>query len=102
DDWAKRLARAPGEKQFIPYPASWLNKGGYLDKSDGAGTPKSSGPAPTKATADFGDADWLDCLSFWRRNHKWSELWGPAPGKPGCVVPSHLLLTPVSTSQGAA
>jgi hypothetical protein len=90
DNWSNRLARNPGEKQFIPYPASWLNKGGYLDRSDSPGAPRTSVPAPAKATADFGEADWLDCLAFHKRNNEWSELWGPQPGKAGCLVPAHL------------
>jgi hypothetical protein len=90
DDWSNRLARNASEKQFIPYPATWLNKGGYLDKPDNPGAPKASAPAPAKATADFGEADWLDCLSFHKRNNEWSELWGPRPGKAGCLMPPHL------------
>src|SRR6266550_8108730 len=56
-EWAKRLGRAPGEKQFIPYPASWLNKGAYDDVSDDA--PKPSGPAPIKSRVEFSESDWL-------------------------------------------
>jgi hypothetical protein len=98
-EWAKRLGRAPGEKQFIPYPASWLNKGAYDDVSGDA--PKPSGPAPIKPVAEFDEADWLNCLSFKKRHGQWSSEWGPSPGEPGCLVPSHLIVTAVA-SKGKA
>lgn len=100
-EWAGRLARVPDDKQYIPLASSWLNKGGYQD----AGAPNSSKPstpAPVKAAFDFSEADWRDCLSFRDRHNKWSAEWGPPPGAAGCLVPSHLIVTPVSTSQGAA
>jgi hypothetical protein len=96
DDWARRLVRAPNEKQYIPYPASWLNKGGYLDRADSAGAPKAATPLPAKATAEFCEVDWLSCLSFQKRHDKWSGEWGPPPGAPGCLVPTNLLITPVT------
>jgi hypothetical protein len=99
-EWTKRLAVTPGEKQYIPYPASWLNKGGHEDTR--GDTRKLSGPAPIKSVAEFGEADWLDCLSFQKRRGEWSAEWGPSPGAPGCLVPPHLLLTPVSIAKGAA
>ena len=100
--WQARIASEPGAKQFIPYPASWLNSGEFNDEPETvAATAKPSTPAPEKPTGQFGDADWLDCLSFQKR-HGWSSEWGPPPGAPGCLVPPHLIVTPVSSSKGAA
>lgn len=103
--WTRRLADKPGDKQFIPYPASWLNKGGYDDRPEdepgSPGRPLPIAPSPAKVVADFGDEDWRRNLDFYRRKQMWSAEWGPEPGKPNCLVPAHLLLSPV-TSVGAA
>jgi hypothetical protein len=87
------------ERQFIPYPASWLNAGGYDDEPEGDGE-----PAPVvRDPRSFTDAEWVKRLEHQRSGKEWLEnRWGPSPGEPGCLVPSHLIVTPVSTSKGAA
>lgn len=38
------------------------------------------------------DDQWRTRLGRWRSHGSWlAEMWGPAPGKPGCVVPKNLL-----------
>jgi hypothetical protein len=85
------------ERKFIPYPASWLNAGGYDDEPDGA-KPVSAPVARDPRT--FTDADWQKRLTYLQEADKWVPDWGPKPGEPGCLVPSHLLIAPVS--KGAA
>ena len=86
-------------RKFIPYPASWLNAGGYHDEPEGAG---ESAPAPINP-ASFDDDKWRRVLAYFQDADKWLEAWGPVPGAPGCLVPSHLIVTPVLTaSKGAA
>jgi hypothetical protein len=95
--WADKSTE---QRQFIPYPASWLNAGSYDDEPDGG-----AGAEPAKVVRDprsFTDADWQKRLTYLQDSETWLEAWGPPPGEPGCLVPAHLLLTPVSTSQGAA
>jgi len=86
------------ERQFIPYPASWLNAGGYDDEPEGGGE-----PAPVvRDPRSFGDADWQKRLKYFQDSETWMPSWGPRPGEPGCLVPSHLILSPVAASTGAA
>jgi hypothetical protein len=85
------------QRRFIPYPASWLNAGGYDDEPDGAD--------PVPAVRDprtFTDQDWQKRLRYFQETDVWMEAWGAEPGHPGCLVPAHLILNPVSTSSGAA
>jgi hypothetical protein len=84
-------------RKFIPYPASWLRAGGYDDEPEG-GEPA---PVPIDPRA-FTDTEWHKRLAHFRDNAQWLEIWGAKPGAPGCLVPAHLLLSPVSTSKGAA
>jgi hypothetical protein len=86
------------ERQFIPYPASWLNKGSYDDESEGGGE-----PAPVvRDPRSFTNADWQKRLTYFEDSQTWLAAWGPKPGEPGCLVPPHLILAPVSASTGAA
>ncbi len=88
------------ERQFIPYPASWLNAGGYDDEPDGGGE-----PAPVvRDPRSFTDAEWIRRLEHQRSGKEWqTNRWGPSPGAPGCLVPSHLILSTVSAqTTGAA
>jgi hypothetical protein len=92
--WA---AEPAARRKFIPYPASWLRDGGYDDEPEG-GEPAS---APIDPRA-FTDTEWQKRLTHFRDNAQWLEIWGAKPGNPGCLVPAHLLLSPVSASKGAA
>jgi hypothetical protein len=83
--------------KFIPYPASWLNAGGYQDEPDGG----DGEPAPVaRDPRSFTDADWQKRLTYLQESGTWLDAWGAEPGKPGCLVPAHLILTGVSA--GAA
>ena len=93
--WAAKVAGT--DKQYIKAPAVWLNKGGYLDEPD-CGT-----PAPVvRDPRSFTDADWQKRLTYLQDSETWLPAWGPKPGEPGCLVPSHLIVTPVSSVTGAA
>jgi hypothetical protein len=89
--WASRPV---ADRKYIPYPASWLNAGGYDDEPDAPAN--QAAMLPTASPADFSDAKWLANLKMSRdRDGEWSNLWGPRPGEPGCLVPSHLIVAPV-------
>jgi DNA-binding transcriptional regulator YhcF (GntR family) len=89
---------AKKEKQFIKAPSVWINKGSYLNAVEGGGEPV---PAPIDPRT-FTPEQWQRRLGPYNGNGAWSESWGPKPGEPGCLVPSHLILTPVSSVTGAA
>ena len=90
--------RPKQDRQFIPYPASWLNKGGFGDDPEAGGEPA---PAPIDPRS-FTDEKWKRVLEYFESAETWLNAWGPKPGAPGCLVPSHLIVTPVSSAQGAA
>jgi hypothetical protein len=94
--WA---SEPPERRKFIPYPASWLNAGGYQDEPDG--DVAGAGPVARDARS-FTDADWQKRLTYFHDSRTWLEAWGAKPGDPGCLVPPHLILCPVSASKGAA
>jgi hypothetical protein len=89
---------ASTEKRFIKAPSVWINKGSYLDEPDGNSEPA---PAPIDPLS-FDDDRWRRVLAYFRDTQTWLDAWGSKPGEPGCLVPSHLLLTPVSSAKGAA
>jgi hypothetical protein len=99
--FATNWDKEPKERRkFIPYPASWLNAGGYDDEPDGG---DGGEPAPVvRDPRSFTDADWQKRLTYLQDSETWLEAWGPKPGAPGCLVPPHLILNPVSDSKGAA
>jgi hypothetical protein len=94
----------PDRLQFVPYPATWLNKGEYLDQSSNG--QNSSGTQqgdikierPTRDPKTFTDAEWRERLADFRSaQQSWPDLyWGPAPGQPGCFVPARLLIDEAS------
>jgi hypothetical protein len=87
-EWSKRR---PEDRRFIPYPASWLNAGGYLDEPEIASEQAPTIAAPSKSASDFTEADWRKRIEYSAETGKWPETaWGPAPGKPGCLVPAAL------------
>jgi hypothetical protein len=81
------------QRQFIPHPETWLNDARYDDVPDVKSAPTASDPRT------FSDAKWQKILTYAQENG-WSPGFGPKPGEPGCFVPSHLLIAPVS--RGAA
>ena len=87
-------AQSAERRQFIPYPASWLGSGEYRDEIETAMTQASGSikiEAPTQRPEDFTKRDWASRLNLVAQGNAWPEYWGPAPGKPGCLVPSGLL-----------
>ncbi len=99
--FAASWANEPKERRkFIPYPASWLNAGGYHDEPDG-GDGGERAPV-VRDPRSFTDADWQKRLTYLQDSETWLERWGPKPGEPDCLVPSHLIVTPVSSLKGAA
>jgi hypothetical protein len=98
---ARWEARPKAERKFIPYPASWLNKGGYNDEPEGDGNVGGPTSVPIDPRS-FDEAGWQRRLKYFHDKKEWLEVWGPEPGKPGCLVPPHLLVIPVSTAKGAA
>ncbi|WP_141686702.1 hypothetical protein [Bradyrhizobium sp. LMTR 3] len=81
--WAQRPAR---DRQFIPYPASWLNKGGCED--DGSSGDGCAVPAPpTIDPRSFTPVQWRARLREADETGVWREVWGPEPGKPGMSSP---------------
>jgi hypothetical protein len=89
-EWSKR---APEDRRFIPYPASWLNAGGYLDEPEIASEQTPAIAAPSKSPNDFTEADWRKRLEYCAKGGKWPETeWGPMLGRPGCLVPAAIVL----------
>jgi hypothetical protein len=86
------------QRKYIPYPASWLNAGSYDDELEGDGRPS----APPIDPKTFTPTQWQARLKRVADGGEWLDIWGPAPGKPGCLVPSNLVLSPVARLGGAA
>lgn len=93
------------EKQFIPLPATWLNRAGWEDENAQPAQPEQrpwwQNPEKVRGlTAD----DWARgvdkyCQDFWD-----VQRMGPPPGDPACVVPEFcvrkLRLTELFDSRG--
>ena len=84
---AMRAEARPEDK--IPHFEFWLSKRIYETVS-----------APPAAAAKAVLVDWhktakreqwIKVLPHWRENYGWNPVWGPAPGKPGCMLPEDLL-----------
>jgi len=95
---AYRKTLPNAEARFIPYPASWLNSGEYADEIPQAVCAAASNgsaiklEAPTRKPETFTESDWLSRLAMLAQGNAWPEqFWGPAPGKPGCLVPAACL-----------
>jgi hypothetical protein len=86
-------SKPTAERNFIPYPASWLNDARYDDEPD------AKPPLTASDPRTFSDAKWQKILTYAQENG-WSSGFGPKPGEPGCLVPSRLLIAPAS--KGAA
>lgn len=79
------------EKQFIKAPATWLNKGGYLDERQPAA---SAAPIaePTRSPATFTEAEWAQRLRQFSQLGRWpADYWGPPPDADGCLAPPELV-----------
>ncbi len=86
------------EKRFIKAPSVWINKGSYLDEPEGG----ECAPAPIDPRT-FTETQWRNRLRSLADGVAWMDIWGPKPGEPNCLVPPHLILTPVvANSKGAA
>jgi hypothetical protein len=84
---AEVAAWPPERRQFIPYPATWLNAGSYAEEPETATTSGTSIRDPST----FSEADWSGRVRQFRSSGEWSGLWGPKPGVDGCKVPAHIL-----------
>jgi hypothetical protein len=88
------------EPKYIPYPATWLNTGSYLDEDDKPQTQQSIA-APERDPRTFTDEEWSERLKAFAAGTQWPEqYWGPSPGKPGCRVPQHLLAPTIGNQPG--
>jgi hypothetical protein len=76
--WA---GKPEAERKYIPYPASWLNAGGYND----AQLCKPGKPAAKQLT----DEEWQARLDYFKESQVWPNGWGPDPGRRSCLVPAH-------------
>lgn len=100
---AYHKANTPAHRlQFIPYPATWLNSGEYLDTLASlapVATSQASIEAPQRDPHSFTETEWRDRLSLHQNGQKWPRTyWGPAPGESGCLVPRHLLVSAVEAA----
>jgi hypothetical protein len=89
----KRFAQSASDPKFIPYPATWLNDGSYLD-SDDVALQKQGAAAiaePVRDPNSFTTGEWLQLLNGYFAKSQWSRHWGPEPGSPGCLAPSPLV-----------
>ena len=101
---ARTVAFADFHKRNTPahrwqFPASWLNSGEYLDQlpnepnNSGAQQNEIKIERPTRDPKNFTDAEWRQRLTDFSSGQPWPDLyWGPAPGRPGCLVPARLLI----------
>ena len=100
-NWTRR---PKAELQYCPYPATWLNRGEFLDdapdRTGGASEQQDAIPPPTRSADEFTDADWLERLELHQLGQPWPERhWGPAPGQLGCRVPPKLLMSAASAAK---
>ena len=80
--------RFPDDAQFIPHPATWLNKGRWADEPAPAGRVElAPGVSPPNAEID----QWRLRLKTYKPGGFWPPSWGPRPGEDGCEVPSGVL-----------
>jgi hypothetical protein len=95
---AEVAAWPPERRQFIPYPATWLNAGSYAEEPETAATSGTSIRDPST----FSDADWSARFRQFCSSGEWSGLWGPRPGVHGCKVPPHILGAGAPMNRGQA
>jgi hypothetical protein len=68
-------------KTFRNWCRSEAERGGRKPQ---AATPPAGGTSPH-------DSKMASRLKYWRETGKWSQEWGPEPGKPGCQIPQWML-----------
>ncbi|WP_315769005.1 hypothetical protein [Bradyrhizobium sp. SZCCHNR2012] len=89
-DWSSRPRE---DLKYCPYPARWLNSGRHFEQHDM--NTDTAEPRIALLPIDpcrFTQSDWMERLELHRQGRPWPERhWGPAPGQPGCLVPSELL-----------
>jgi hypothetical protein len=96
--YAAKCAAEKTETNFIKKPANWIRDGGY----DDAGSTLEALAPVARDPRTYTEAEWRKRLAYFNEGGDWLEQWGSAPGAPGCLVPSHLILTPVTASKGKA
>lgn len=86
--YAAAMAREGRPEDKIKHLQFWLSERVY--ETVGAAT-----PAKQQAAADWYKTatrdQWERLVKIWRMDNNWRLQWGPAPGKPGCMVPDDLL-----------
>jgi hypothetical protein len=81
------------DPRFIKHPATWLNKGSYLDGVTIGSTPTAGVDPPSETTAitALTRSQWVTAVELFSNGGHWAAAWGPRPGEAGCLAPSDLL-----------
>lgn len=74
----------------IKHMTSWLN-GRMYETASGAATPAAAKAAAADWYKTATLEQWTKVLAVWRGDMNWRQAWGPEPGRPGCMLPEHLL-----------
>jgi hypothetical protein len=85
---AERLARTRRDEdpRFTPQAITWLNQERWTEHPSGT----NGADAPPSRIAD--SAEWGRRLIVGRQRKQWPrDVWGPAPGETGCLVPPELI-----------
>ncbi|MBN8957644.1 MAG: hypothetical protein J0H17_13905 [Rhizobiales bacterium] len=87
-------AKANG-KTFSDWRAAarnWALNAESFRRERGGGVPtvpKAEKRDPRTLSTD----EWRNLMDVYRNENRWFPVWGPEPGKPGCLVPAELLQT---------
>jgi uncharacterized protein YdaU (DUF1376 family) len=89
--YAEMMRREGRPQDKIKHMQWWLSEKVYETLS---GVPVATAAAKA-AMVDWHKTakreQWIKVLPHWRANYSWNPVWGPAPGKPGCMLPEDLL-----------